>query len=88
MVRIDSERAKNAKEISKQLAKLGKDFEMFGREWETLSRQLETATRSREKLDSRVSKMTGKFESISAADLLDYEGENNVKEITAFSEDE
>ena len=71
MVRIDAERAKNAKEISKQLAKLGKDFEMFGREWEALSRQLETATKSREKLDSRVSKITGKFDSISQVELLE-----------------
>ena len=70
MVRIDAERAKNAKEISKHLAKLGKDFEMFGREWESLSRQLETAIKSREKLDSRVSKITGKFDSLSAAELI------------------
>ena len=75
MVRIDAERAKNAKEISKQLARLGKDFEMFGREWDTLSRQLETATRSREKLDSRVSKITGKFDSISAVELLENQEE-------------
>ncbi len=88
MVRIDSERAKNAKEISKQLAKLGKDFEMFGREWEQLSRQLETATRSREKLDSRVSKITGKFESIHSAELIeDKTDEGNVKELTVFDED-
>lgn len=87
MVRIDSERAKNAKEISKQLARLGKDFEMFGREWETLSRQLETATRSREKLDSRVSKITGKFGSISSAELIE-EGEPNVEAITAFEDEE
>ena len=87
MVRIDAERAKNAKEISKQLAKLGKDFEMFGREWETLSKQLETATRSREKLDSRVSKITGKFDSLSAAELIEEGEEKNVKEISAFDED-
>ena len=71
MLKIDAERAKNAKEISKQLAKLGKDFEMFGREWESLSKQLETASKSREKLDSRVSKITGKFDSISAVELQD-----------------
>ena len=87
MVRIDFERAKNAKEISKQLAKLGKDFEMFGREWETLSRQLETATKSREKLDSRVSKITGKFDSISTVELLDENTENEIKAISAFDED-
>lgn len=89
MVRIDAERAKNAKEISKQLGKLGKDFEMFAREWETLSRQLETATKSREKLDSRVSKITGKFGSISAADLIDEkEEEKEIKEISILDEED
>ena len=87
MVRIDAERAKNAKEIAKQLGKLGKDFEMFGREWDTLSKQLDTATRSREKLDSRVSKITGKFESLSSAELIEEKEEGNVKEITVFDED-
>ena len=86
MVRIDAERAKNAKEISKHLAKLGKDFEMFGREWESLSKQLESATKSREKLDSRVSKITGKFGSLSAAELIDEHEE--VKEIENVSEEE
>ena len=86
MVRIDAERAKNAKEISKHLAKLGKDFEMFGREWESLSKQLESATKSREKLDSRVSKITGKFDSLSAAELIDEPEE--VKEIENTSDEE
>lgn len=86
MVRIDAERAKNAKEISKQLAKLGKDFEMFGREWDALSKQLDTATKSREKLDHRVSKISGKFESINAVELI--EEENEVKAISAFDEDD
>ena len=81
MVRIDAERAKNAKEISKQLAKLGKDFEMFGREWETFSKQLQTASSSREKLDTRVNKITGKFSSISAAELI--EEQEEVPELTA-----
>lgn len=71
MIKIDAERAKNAKEISEQLAKLGKDFEMFGREWDTFSRQLDTATKSREKLDKRVTRISGKFDSISQVDLQD-----------------
>ena len=71
MIKIDSERAKNAKEISEQLAKLGKDFEMFGREWDTFSRQLDTATKSREKLDKRVTRISGKFDSISQVELQD-----------------
>ena len=66
MVRIEAERAKNVKEISKQLATLGKQFDLFAREWETFSRQLETATKSREKLDTRVTRITTKFESIAS----------------------
>ena len=71
MIKIDAERAKNAKEISEQLAKLGKDFEMFGREWDTFSRQLDTASKSREKLDKRVTRISGKFDSISQVELQD-----------------
>jgi len=71
MIKIDAERAKNAKEISEQLAKLGKDFEMFGREWDTFSRQLDTASKSRERLDKRVTRISGKFDSISQVELQD-----------------
>ena len=85
MIKIDAERAKNAKEISEQLAKLGKDFEMFGREWDTFSRQLDTATKSREKLDKRVTRISGKFDSISQVELQDdvleiEEGDNEENE--------
>ena len=59
---------------------------MFGREWESLSKQLESATKSREKLDSRVSKITGKFDSLSAAELIDEPEE--IKEIEASSDEE
>lgn len=69
MVRIEVERAKNAQIISKNLARLGKDFEMFAREWETLSGRLELASKAREQLDSRVSKITTKFEGIKASDI-------------------
>ena len=65
MVRIEAERAKNVREISKQLAILGKQFEMFAKEWDSFSRQLETASKTREKLDSRVSKITNRFDAIS-----------------------
>lgn len=71
MVRIEVERAKNAKEISKNIAKLSKDFEMFAREWETLSSRLELATKARESLDSRVSRITSKFEGIKANDPVE-----------------
>lgn len=75
MVRIDAERAKNAKEISKQLAMLGKQFEMFGREWDSLSTQLERASKAKEKLDSRVTKINSKFGSIAGSEIQEIEGE-------------
>ena len=70
MVRVEAERAKNAREISKHLQKLGKDFEMFAREWNTLSDQLDRATKTREKLDSRVDRINNKFESIKGSSPL------------------
>ena len=73
MVRIEAERAKNVKEISRQLDALGKQFTLFSNEWVQFSRQLETATKTREKLDTRVSRITNKFDAIST--------NNNVEEI-------
>ena len=73
MVRIESERAKNVKEISKQLDFLGRQFNQFAKEWETFSRQLETATRSREKLDTRVNRITNKFDAISTTSDIEKE---------------
>jgi len=75
MVRIDAERAKNAKEISKQLAMLGKQFEMFGREWDSLSTQLERASKAKEKLDSRVTRINSKFGSIAGSEIQEIETE-------------
>lgn len=82
MVRIDSERAKNAKEISKQLGMLGKQFEMFGREWDSLSTQLERASKAKEKLDSRVTKINSKFDAISSSDVHEEIEQNEELEIT------
>ena len=70
MVKIEAERAKNVHEISKQLNKLGKDFEMFAREWDQFSNQLALASKTREKLDSRVDKISTKFESISSSNPM------------------
>ena len=75
MVRIEVERAKNAQEISKNLAKLGKDFEMFAREWEQLSSRLDLAEKAREQLDKRVSRISSKFEGIKANDPTEIETE-------------
>lgn len=68
MLRIEVERAKNAKELSKNLTKLSKDFEMFGREWTQFSNALSSTTRHREELDSRVSKISNKFIAIKGSD--------------------
>ncbi len=77
MVRIEAERAKNVREISKQLQFLGKQFTLFSREWDTFSKQLETASRSREKLDTRVSRINGKFEAISSNEDVELIEEND-----------
>lgn len=78
MIRLDYERSKNVKIISKQLEALGTQFRMFAQEWESFSTQLERATRNREKLDSRVGKITGKFEAISTTSS---EKDGEVEEI-------
>ena len=69
MLRIEVERAKNVKEISDQLTKLGKQFSLFGEDWGKLSNQLKTISNTRERLDTRVNRITTKFESISNADI-------------------
>ncbi len=78
MVRIEAERAKNVREISKQLNFLGKQFNQFAKEWESFSRQLDMASRSREKLDNRVNRINNKFEAISQNDNVE-EIEENIE---------
>lgn len=68
MVRIEVERSKNLEEINKHLRILGKQFGLFSKEWETFSRQLETVSKSREKLDTRVNRLTNRFDAISIND--------------------
>lgn len=79
MVRIEAERSKNAAEITKMLNALGKQFEMFAREWEGLSTQLERAAKAREKLDTRVNKISTKFDSISASDIKEIGNEQPIE---------
>ena len=68
MVRIEVERSKNLEEINKHLRVLGKQFGLFSREWEAFSRQLDTVSRSREKLDTRVNRITNRFDAITMND--------------------
>lgn len=65
MVKIEAERAKNVKVISKHLQSLGKQFDMFSKEWSTFSRQLATLGGTKDKLDNRVTTISGRFVSIS-----------------------
>lgn len=69
MVRIEVERAKNAKIISEQLAKLGKQFQLFDTEWSRFSGQLASITKSKENLDKRVDRITTRFDSISGSNI-------------------
>lgn len=69
MVRIEVERAKNVREISKHLEKLGKEFQMFSKDWDKFSNHLAIASKTRESLDSRVNKITNRFDSISGNNL-------------------
>ena len=78
MVRIETERAKNVREITKQLNALGKQFELFAKEWNSFSNQLDLASRTREKLDTRVNRITDRFDAISAnSDVPQIEDDNS-----------
>lgn len=79
MVKIEYERSKNVKLISDQLVALGKQFDQFSKEWESFSRQLDIASRSREKLDSRVNRITGKFDAIKSTGDFDKEETKNIE---------
>ncbi len=80
MVRIEAERSKNVQEISKQLQALGKQFELFSKEWDSFSRQLETASRTRERLDTRVNRITGKFDTISSSSISSKDDIQEIEE--------
>lgn len=72
MVRIEVERSKNAEVISKHLHRLAKDFELFGKEWNKFSSALEQTTKQKDKFDTRVDRLTGKFQAIASnSDLGD-----------------
>lgn len=75
MVKIETKRAEQAHEITKQLEKLGKDFEMFAREWVDFSNQISKIGTRREQLDKRVGKITNKFDSLKGADQIEIENE-------------
>ena len=86
MVKIEYERSKNVKLISDQLVALGKQFDQFSKEWESFSRQLDIASRSREKLDSRVNRITGKFDAIKSTGDFDKD-ETKIIEISDSTDD-
>lgn len=61
---IDYERSKHMDLINQELMKLGRDFKIFDEEWSKLSRTIQTIKTDSEKIDSRVVKMTSKFDKI------------------------
>ncbi len=79
MVKIETKRAENAREISLIIQKLSKDFEMFDREWGAFSKSLENVTKKREDFDKRVTRLTGKFSSIKTSDIAPEEIEEEDK---------
>lgn len=79
MVRIEAERAKNAQVISKQLTVLGKQFELFGKEWDFLSTQIDRAAKAREKLDTRVTRINSRFDSIASSDINQIEEQDSLE---------
>ena len=85
MVKIEVKRAEQAQEISKQLEKLGKDFSKFGEEWTEFSNAVSRISTKREALDKRVGKITGKFDTLKGAELLE---EKNVEGVDILADDE
>ena len=70
---IDYERSKYTQEINDQLQKLNKDFRIFEKEWGTLNNTINSLKTHGDKVNSRVVKLTTKFNKIKDVDFLDEE---------------
>jgi len=75
---INYEYNKHTKEIINQLRKIKKDFRIFGEEWAKLNRTIDTLRKDGEKMDSRVKKISSKFQKIDKASFVD-ETKDNIK---------
>ncbi|QLY40321.1 DNA recombination protein RmuC [Hujiaoplasma nucleasis] len=68
---IDHQRSENMEKINQELLKLGKDFKIFGQEWSKLSRTIQTIKKDSDLLDSRVERISSKFDSIQDVSMID-----------------
>lgn len=76
---IDYEYNLHTKEIIDQLKKMKKDFRIFGDEWAKLNRTIDTLGKDRDKVSTRVDRLSSKFEDIDKVDFIDVNSENSLE---------
>lgn len=70
-VAIDFERSKHTKEIIEQLKKLKTNFRIFGDEWAKLNRSIDTLRKDGDKVNTRVEKLSSRFQDIDKVNFLE-----------------
>jgi len=78
-VSLDHKRTQYTREIIKQLLALTKDFDKFAEEWTRLNDNIGKLSRQSSEVNSRVEKITNKFEKIAKVELLE-EGSTSSQE--------
>ncbi len=68
---IDYERSKYTQEINKQLHNLNKDFRIFEKEWDKLNNSIQRLKVQGDSVNTRVDRITDKFEKIKNVDFLE-----------------
>ena len=81
-LKINHEREYYTKIIREQLIKLDRDFNIFGKEWDKLNRSIDTVKKDSDKENTRVERISNKFDSIKKVKLPD------DKEVIEISDDE
>ncbi|MCK4551415.1 MAG: DNA recombination protein RmuC [Tenericutes bacterium] len=81
---IDYERSKHMKEIIDQLKKLKSNFRIFGEDWNKLNRTIDTLRKDRDKVNTRVEKLTDKFNDIDNVSFI----ENQSKKVISPNEND
>jgi len=78
-VSLDHKRTQYTREIIKQLQALTKDFDKFSEEWTRLNDNIAKLSRQSSEVNSRVEKITNKFDKIAKVELLE-EGSGTSRE--------
>lgn len=78
-VSLDHKRTQYTREIIKQLLALTKDFDKFAEEWTRLNDNIGKLSRQSSEVNSRVEKITNKFDKIAKVELLE-EGSTSSQE--------